>query len=1415
MGGCARRRRLLLSSTMLAAALTGYGRSAYGQQVCDPQGGQVFLCDGVSVETQDLTNQNNATVNTVAGFSVNTQGTSGNAISITGDGALSYTDPNGSSLRGYDISLLINSGGDDGGTPGSVLIDTNGTLIGGTYGILAGNSGTGAITITTTNGLVQGNGLDGIYAYNSIAGTDITITTGSVAGMRRGIALINVGSGTLAVTANGYVVGTNQQGIYAKNYGDDLTVITAVGTTVNGYTHGIEAQSYGSGAATITANGDVTGTTNDGIYARHFGMGDLTLTTGAGTTIAGGTRGIRAFNYGSGALIVTANGDVEGTIGTGTYARQNNAAAIGDLSIMTQSVTGGYRGIDARNFGTGTLEIIVNGDVGDPMGIVPSNTGIFALNSNANSTDLSIISQGVTGGTFGIFANNFGTGALEIVANGDVAGTGVNSVGIYAHQNNAAATGPLSITTYGMVTGVSRGIDARNDGAGALTIVANGDVTSDAGTGILADSNGNGLDLSVGAGSTVHGYFNAITANNAAGLLKIDVKGEVDSDLGYGVSADNEAGAGALTITTAGGSKIEAALHGIVAENQGMGALSITANGAVMSSDQDGIHTVNSGAGLNVTTGKGSNVTGLNYGIYAQNYGSGKLNVIANGKVTGTDAAGIFAENVNGNGLRITTGANSRVMGGECGIIANNNAGALNIKAGGDVIGTTCAGIEAMSGGTTAKITTGKGSTVRGRYYGINLLHAGTGAINIKVNGDVVAPNGSAIVAAHLASGGTINITVGPNGHVRSGGNNPLIDFGIVAVGGRGDIVVAGKVDGGAAGAILFDQCDCLDNQLELRPGFEIDGKVFAGPGPNDALVLGGKGNGAFNLNRIDTGAGTKQYQNFENFEVKSGDWTFSGATTQAFTVNGGVVMGNGTFGGLTFNGGTLAPGNSFGTITVNGAFTLGGGAVYEVEVNANGKSDKVIVNGTVNLTGSVLRVLAENGNYKPSTDYTIIDNDGNDKVKGKFAQVTDNLAFLTPSVLYAGGDGNDVVLTLERTGPGGNPSFCDVAVTKNQCNVGLAFDQFPTTNALFLAVVTQTVEGARQAFDALSGEIHATLSGVLADDSRYVREAILGRLMQANASGGDMQVASLAAAGPQVASLDANAMTLGYGGKDLAPAPYGSPLAFWTRAYGAWGDFDGNRNAATADRDLGGFVSGMDAQLSGSWRAGLATGASFSNIDVSDRTSSADVESFLLAGYLGGMAGPVALRGGGAFAWNDIDTSRAVIFPGFFERQNASYDADTGQIFGEVAYPVSAGGVALEPFAGLAYVSIDGENFREHGGALASLRGSADQDVGYSTLGLRAATTMNWGSTLVVPHVSVAWQHAFDDVTPGAALAFASTGIGFAIEGVPLAEDSALIDAGLDFALGERTTAGLSYSGQFGDGVTDNAVKGRFTWLF
>ena len=49
----------------------------------------------------------------------------------------------------------------------------------------------------------------------------------------------------------------------------------------------------------------------------------------------------------------------------------------------------------------------------------------------------------------------------------------------------------------------------------------------------------------------------------------------------------------------------------------------------------------------------------------------------------------------------------------------------------------------------------------------------------------------------------------------------------------------------------------------------------------------------------------------------------------------------------------------------------------------------------------------------------------------------------------------------------------------------------------------------------------------------------------------------------------------------------------------------------------------------------------------------------------------------------------------------------------------------------------------------------------------------------------------------------------------MPLAEDSALLDASVDFAVSDRLAAGVSYQGQHADSVSDNAVNGLLTWLF
>ena len=67
----------------------------------------------------------------------------------------------------------------------------------------------------------------------------------------------------------------------------------------------------------------------------------------------------------------------------------------------------------------------------------------------------------------------------------------------------------------------------------------------------------------------------------------------------------------------------------------------------------------------------------------------------------------------------------------------------------------------------------------------------------------------------------------------------------------------------------------------------------------------------------------------------------------------------------------------------------------------------------------------------------------------------------------------------------------------------------------------------------------------------------------------------------------------------------------------------------------------------------------------------------------------------------------------------------------------------------------------------------------------------------------------------PTDALRFLGTGAGFTVAGVPLACDSALVDAGFDVAVNPNATIGVSYVGQLADNVQDHAVKGKATWRY
>ena len=321
--------------------------------------------------------------------------------------------------------------------------------------------------------------------------------------------------------------------------------------------------------------------------------------------------------------------------------------------------------------------------------------------------------------------------------------------------------------------------------------------------------------------------------------------------------------------------------------------------------------------------------------------------------------------------------------------------------------------------------------------------------------------------------------------------------------------------------------------------------------------------------------------------------------------------------------------------------------AVYQVEANAAGASDRLVIGDAVALDNARLAVLAVGGDYAPSTSYLVIDKTAAGAIAGSFSEITSNSIFVSPSLVYDGGNGNDALLTLNAV------PYETFADSRNQRTVANALDAAPF-GPLAASIFYLDEASAREAFTALAGEVHPTTLGILADDSRYLRQAVLGRAVQA-----------------QYQDLGSDIAISAAGGVETPQAPVASLVGFWAQAFGAWANYDGNGNAAGGKRDLGGFVSGLDVGLDGDWRLGAAAGYSQSSLALDARAGSADVDTISLAVYGGGSLGPVALRAGAAWSWHDIDTARNVAYPGVFEREKASYDGDTGQIFGELAYPI------------------------------------------------------------------------------------------------------------------------------------------------
>lgn len=228
---------------------------------------------------------------------------------------------------------------------------------------------------------------------------------------------------------------------------------------------------------------------------------------------------------------------------------------------------------------------------------------------------------------------------------------------------------------------------------------------------------------------------------------------------------------------------------------------------------------------------------------------------------------------------------------------------------------------------------------------------------------------------------------------------------------------------------------------------------------------------------------------------------------------------------------------------------------------------------------------------------------------------------------------------------------------------------------------------------------------------------------------------------------------------------------------------------------------------MGGDWRIGVLAGYSRSSGDVGARASTADIDSYHLGLYGGTQRDGLAVRGGVAYSWHDIDTNRVVDFTGFADSLAAGYGARTLQGFGELGYRFETDLARFEPFVNLAHVSVDTDGFDEAGGAGSLSSSGGTSDTTFTTFGIRAETDLDLGAIEGRLTGALGWRHTFGDVAPTSMHAFAGSDT-FTIAGSPIARDALVLQAGLALDLSAEATLNFTYQGQIANSAQDHGFK-------
>ncbi len=1272
------------------------------------------------------------------------------------------------------------------------MLKVNGDLLlDGTLDISdAGGFGLGVYRLIDYTGSLTDNGLSiGMIPAGLVSGdlevqTSVANQVNLLVGGAPGSVLFWSGSnGTWGNTASNW---TNATGNFSQTWQDGFAVFqgTAGTVTVEGTqtTTGLQFASDGYQLVAGTAGelNLVNGST--GYAGVRVGSGNTATVdvnvTGSATLnkLEGGTLVLNGNNSYSGGTLL--NGGI-------LVVGSNSALGSGTLTTANLTTLDSNRAVSLGNAVTlggglilaGSNDLILTGNIGGSGALAKNGNANLTLSGNNSYSGGTVLNAGSL--TLGHNAA-LGTGALTILGNtrlDTTANLQLNNAIVVGQQ--LTLTGSHDLTLGGVLSGTG---DLVKNGSGQLRLTGNSSYTGTTlvyAGGLTVDGSFASANVLVGSGASLGGSghlsggvrladgANLNVASATAPLTVGSLSLASNSNVNFTLGAPDTA---TTLVKVNGDLDLNGTLNITDGGNFGIGVYQLFSYGGVLVDDGMTLGSLPAGFDLAQMTLQTSLANQVNLVV---DEGDGDL-LFWNGTKTNADGtigggSGTWGADTNwtnssGKNSNGWSGGQFAVFGGQSGTVTVSGqrvfSGIQFLSSGYQLVGGPGDSLEAVNAadGSLAAVRVANGATAR-----IGAALVGEGGLE-KLDGGTLELTG-----ANTYSGGT-QISAGTLlGNITSLQGSIVNDASLIFqqdVDGSfaGNLSGTGKAFKRGYGTLLFTGYNGFSGIFTVEDGvLQVGETAEEEPAPVVA-----------------------SFARMALFSVPVGDTLAADITVN----NGAGLTGTGTVGSVV-NHGTVQPGAN-GNLTVSGNFTNASDGTLSINLTPL-PTRYLAVGGTATLAGQ-LNVFAV-APYTGDTTYTLLTADGG--ITGTFDSdnidslgQASSLAFIDTTLQYGA---NDVSLSVARN----NVAFADVALSDNQRGVAAALDSAAAPASLRSAITSLDVASAQAAFDSLSGEIHASTASVLLEDSRYVRTTVNDRMRQGDCGNGDPRSVLAPSSGQQSSS--------GCQGQGVG----------WITALGGWANHDGGSGVAAVDRDLSGFMLGFDNNLNDQWRAGIAAGYTKTSLDANKRGSDASVDSYHLATYLSYQLDAFAARVGAGYSWHDIDTKRHVAAGSYNEELKAKYKAGTAQVFGEVGYTLEAAGVALEPFAGLAYVNYDSDTGREKGGA-GALEASSKQNATFSTVGLRAGKqfVLDNGTT-VTPRGSVGWRHAFGDTKPDADLRFVDGGAAFSTQGVPLAKDAAVIEAGLDVSVGAAGKLGVGYSGQLASDNRDHAVTVSFSMGF